>query len=143
MNKVLVVVANGSVAKIFKTEGVKKLVQVRTFEHPESHLKNSDLVSDRPGVATEVRGPPHFLQKETSPKLKEKDHFAEEISTFLQQQYQSGAFDHLYIIANIQFFSLLHHHLSDVVQRTVQKEIHKDLTLMSPDEIRTYLPPVL
>ncbi len=144
MRKVWVVVADAAFAKFYKAENVKTLNEFNTLTHKESRLPNHDLCSDRPGRATELRGgAPHMMQREFSPKLKEKDHFATEIAKVLEQGLIDGEYERLYLIANVQFATLLRHHLSPNVEKMITAEIHKDLTEKKAEEIRDYLPPVL
>lgn len=145
MRKVWIVASNGSCSKIYKAENNEKIVEFKHFEHEESRLLTRELVSDgKPGRATEKQDPRSFAtQSKTPAKLKEKDHFAEEIAHFLQEGLNKEDFERLYLIASPQFLSLLHHHLNPAVKKAIFAEINKDLTKQTPEEIRHCLPPTL
>lgn len=144
MKKVWIIVANGSQSTIYKAENLEHLTPLKHFNHKESHQRREDLVSDRPGRMTQ-KGvySTDSLQEKTSPKLKEFLHFAQELAHFLEEGLKTGEYDHLYIIAKPPFLGHLRDYLSPHVLHLVQTEIHKDLTLMKPEEIREYLPPIL
>jgi protein required for attachment to host cells len=142
--KIWVLVANGSAAKILKAESNEQLTEIELFEHPESRLRNSELMSDGPGYFTQRgAGAPHFVQSSASPKLKEKDHFAIDIVNYLEKAFHEHEFEKLYVIANNQFLSLLHHHIKPDLKAVIAAEIHKDLTLMKFHDVRSYLPDTL
>lgn len=144
MRQVWVVVANGSQAKIYKAENSGKLLEIKSFEHDASRLPSHDLVSDGPGRATERFGSsPHAYPERVSPKVKEKEHFADEIAECLEKGHNEGEFNRLYIIAKPPFVAHLHHSIEESVGHTVALEVHKDLTHLGGTEIRDYLPAVL
>jgi len=143
MRKVWVVVANSSLAKFYSAEN-PHLVEKKVLEHYESHLHPHDLYSDRSGETNPKMGshrkpytPP------TSPKVKERVYFADQIVDFLEENLKAGEFDRLYIIASSAFLGNLREAFSKSLAKTIAGEIDKDLTLMKPEEIRNHLPLVL
>lgn len=128
---------------MYKAQNVNKLQETKSLEHPASHLTNHELVSDRPGREIDPGHRSHVLEERISPKQLEKDHFAKELVDDLEEACKTGECERLYIIANPGFLHLLRAHMSDALAERVVEEIHKDLTLMSAEEIRHYLPPVL
>lgn len=144
MRKVWVVVANGWRAKIYEALNVNTLVEKRSFEHVESKLPNHELVSDRPGLATERLGNvSRTVGFKCEPKLKEKMYFAKEVAHELSKGFHEGKFERLYLIANPEFLSHIREHLNENIMKLVNGEIQKDLTLLDSGQIRDYLPPVL
>jgi len=143
MRKVWVVVANSCESKIYHCNA-NKLVELKSFVHEEGHLHAKDIVSDKKGRNTErgVYGS-DTMEEKTPLKLKEADQFAHKIGKFLEEGWNSKAFERLYVIAKPPFLSNLRHSLSDHVSSAIHSEIHKDLIHMRPDEIREYLPLVL
>ncbi len=144
MRKVWIVAADGCKARVFCAENVTTLKEVTNMLHPESRLPSRELVSDKPGRGTQLKsGYPRAMQADSSPKQNEKDHFAEKLAHFLEESCNKGEFERLYLIVSTQFSGLLHAHLHQNVKKLIVQEIHKDLTMMKPEEIRNYLPPVL
>jgi protein required for attachment to host cells len=144
MRKVWVIVANSSLAKFFTAENADKLKEIKSLEHFESHLQNQELSSDHQGLSIPATGfGPHPFQSRTSPKVKEKNHFAAIVAEYLEKEFNQGSFERLYLIANAPFMGHLRAALSEKILKLIQLEIPKDLTLMEPQKIRDYLPPVL
>lgn len=145
MRKVWVIATNASYSKIYRAESNDKLVELAHFEHEESRLLTRDLVSDgQPGRSTERQDPRMFATHGKTPaRLKEKDHFAEEIATYLEECLIKGEYERLYVIAGPQFLSLLNHHLSSNVKKAIFSEIPKDLSKQGAEEVRAHLPPIL
>jgi len=151
MRKVWVIVANSGKTLIYKAEDVRTLHLQKVFEHPESHLARGGLVSDRKGSTFfHKKGSTSFhgrgadsMEEPTSIKTKEINHFAHEIGHFLEVSLQNGEYECLYIVAKAPFLGILRQSLSPHVAKVVESEIHKDLTLLRPEQIREYLPPIL
>ncbi len=144
MRKVWIVVANSSLAKIYQAVDGHTLTEKKSFEHPETHLKDNELVTDRPGANTYTTGNgPHPIQEKTPQKVKERHYFADQIATYLQEALYTGEFEHLYLIANPTFLGHLRSAMNPHLSKLIVSEVHKDLTHMKPSQIRDYLPPVL
>lgn len=144
MRKVWIVVANSTYGKIYRAENVNTLVEIKDLQHIESHLPNHELVSDRPGRSTSQFYPgKHSMEGKTSPKIKERHLFADEINLALEEGLKNKEYERLYIIAPPPFLGCLREEMSSVVVNTIFSEIKKDLTHLSAPQIREYLPPVL
>lgn len=134
------VVANSSLARIFKIEKKDKLTEIKVLEHPESRLHNMDLVSDKPGRDFESSGARrHALEPKVLPKRHEFAVFAKSIADYLETAYNEGEFASLYIAANPSQLGLLRQSLHPNVSKCVKEEVDKDLTQMKPDEISSHL----
>lgn len=143
MRKIWVVVANSSTAKIY-VNNAHKLVEKKSLEHIESHLRDQDLVSDAPGETTSLMSyGPHPMAQKTPPRVKERHLFGDQVVDFLEKGLKAGEFERLYLIANSAFLGYLRQILSEHVRKLIALEIPKDLTHLKPEEIREYLPPVL
>ncbi len=144
MRKVWVVVANSSYARIFQVENGQILTEKESLRHYESQMREMDLVSDKPGRNTSVHGSgPHPYQEPTPYKLKQRNIFADQIAALLEKALNEAAFERLYLIASAPFLGSLRESLSKRVYKTVQGEVDKDITILTPKEIREYLPPTL
>lgn len=135
------IVANSSLARIFKVEKKQALVEVEVLEHPESRLKVSDLVSDRPGRDFESFGAArHALEPTTNPKQQEFANFAKDIALYLDKARLEGQFNRLYVAASPSFLGLLRQHIPNSTLELVGGEVDKDMTHMKPTEIVSHLP---
>ena len=89
-----ILIANSSLARIYKLEKNHQLAELNVFEHPESRLHNLDLVSDKPGRDFESGGTRrHALEQKTSPKKQEFSHFAKLLADYLEEERNQGNFD--------------------------------------------------
>lgn len=135
-----IIIANSSVARIFKAESNSSLHEIETLCHPESRLKGTELTSDKAGRCIE-RGSvgrtctePHI-----NPKQNEFEHFAEQVAKYLEHAHSQNKFKALYIGASPHFLGLLRQHLKDPVTQTVAAEIHKDWTSLTESELKEHL----
>lgn len=144
MNKqVLVVVANSGIAKVYHSESGKSLVEIESFEHLESHLHNQELTDDKAVRGDSMWGGTHSIQERLTPKTKEAIVFAKQIADYLAEKCSKETLHSIYLIASPAFLGLLRQSLGAAPLKLIKAEIHKDLTHLSPHEIREYLPPVL
>jgi len=75
-----VVVANSSLARIFKLEKNQILIETEILEHPQSRLHNQDLVDGKPGRTYDSIGPGrHAMEPTSSPKHNEFNAFAKHL----------------------------------------------------------------
>jgi len=135
------VVANSSLARIFKIEKRHELKEIKILEHPESRLHNIDLVSDKPGRDFESSGTRrHALEAKTLPKRLEFAIFAKDIADFLENARNKGEFDSLYIAANPSLLGLLRESLHSATLKLIKAEVDKDFTQMKIQDIPSHLP---
>jgi protein required for attachment to host cells len=135
------VVANSSVAHIFKVQKKNALTEVETLTHPASRLRNQDLVSDRPGRDVERMGiRKHSMEQKTSPKDQEFMSFAKAISDYLQNARKEGRFERLYLAANPTLLGFLRDTIPDAIRKLIGGEVDKDMTHMKPNELVNHLP---
>lgn len=139
--KTYLIVANTSVARIFKVEKVGTITEIKTLVHPESRLHNRDLVSDKPGRAFESVGPQrHAVEPFTSPKQQEFSIFAKDIAHYLEAERSQGNYDRLYLAASPTLLGLLRQTLNAATRKLVSGEVDKDITHMKPEEIISHVP---
>lgn len=135
------IVANSSLARIFKVQKKQSLVEVEVLEHPESRLHERDITSDRPGRDFNSTNPRrHALEPQTSPKQQEFMNFARDLASYLDKARMDGQFERLYLAANPSFLGLLRQNLPAYTSQLINGEVDKDLTHMKPTEIMNYLP---
>lgn len=135
------IVANSSTARVFKFEKHNQLLELKSFEHPESRLHNIDLVSDKPGRDFESFGSArHALEPKTSPKVVEFTLFAKILADYLDTSRNNGEFETLYIAASPSLLGLLRQSLHSETKKLVKGEVDKDLTHLKTEEIFPHLP---
>lgn len=135
------IIANSSLARIYKIEKDHHLEEVKVLEHPESRLRNSDLVSDRPGRDFESNGVRrHALEQKTSPKKNEFNIFARELCDYLEESHQQGIFDTLYLAASPALLGILRQTINPNTANLIKGEVDKDMTQLKPHELRSHLP---
>lgn len=134
-------VANSSLARIYKLDKNHQLTELKVLEHPESRLHNIDLVEDKPGRDFESSGTRrHALEQKTSPKKQEFTIFARLLADYLENARNQGAFDALYIAASPSLLGLLRQSMHANTAKLIKGEVDKDMTLLKPHEIPPLLP---
>jgi protein required for attachment to host cells len=136
-----VVVANGSKARIFASNGSQKLEEVEVLEHPETRVHGRDLVSGKPGRSFDsVGGGRHSLEAELSPQKNEAHHFAAHLANHLEHARRTNGFTKLYLIASPAFLGSLRSVLHAPIKDLIALEVDKDATSKTLEEIKVYLP---
>jgi protein required for attachment to host cells len=145
MKKTWILVADSTHARIFTAASPSSALQeIETLAHPESRLHEQKLTSDLPGKAGgSGTGTGHAYQSETDPKKYEAEQFARYIAGHLQQALDAGRFEQLLLIASPSFLGVLRGQLSSNVQKKTCYELDKNITLLSAEVIRGYLPEYL
>lgn len=141
--KTWVVVADAARARVFNVEAeTKALVEIMDMSHPASLQHASEMASDAPGMSSVKGMPSKFGMEEiVSPKEEEAIRFAKQVAEALQQDIAS--YGRLYLIAAPHFLGLLRKDLDKAVQAKIIKELDKDLTKHTLEDIRAHLPELL
>jgi len=136
--KTWVVVADAARARVFNVEG-KAIAEIMDLSHPASLQHASEMASDAPGM-TSVKGMPSKFGMEeiVSPKEEEAIRFAKQVAEALRAGLAD--YERLYLIAAPHFLGLLRKDLDKAVQAKIVKEIDKDLTKHTLEDIRAHLP---
>lgn len=143
-NRIWIVVANSSHARIFKAENNKTIIEHTTLVHPQSRMKGSEIRSDRPGRSYESANVArHAMEDPTPIREEEAQIFAKQIAEELERAVKHGEITKLYIAAGPSFLGMIRKHLHPPVERMVAGEINKDVSRLTLDEIREHLPVVL
>lgn len=136
-----IVVANSSIARIYKLENKNHLVELTVLEHPESRLHNRDLVSDKPGRDFESVGTArHSMEPRHTPKENEAMIFVRKIAKLLQDARNQEILEKIYLAANPSILGLLRQEIDKPTAQLIEKEISKDLTQIKPEEIGSHFP---
>lgn len=140
MSTTWILVANASTARIYENKGIGKGLQLVTQqEHPESRMKGSELVSDRPGHMQSVGNGHGARQQATDPKQNEAEHFALDLAKALDQGRGDNKYERLIVVASNPFLGTLKARLSSQVQAMVSDAIEKDYTKATDKELAGHL----
>ncbi len=144
MKATLIVVADQSRARIFKTDApAAPLIEIETLTHTEGRLHDRDLTSDLPGRIQGSGHIGHAYEQATDPKQHEADLFAHRLAHYLEEALNAQQFKQLLIIAEPSMLGLLRNCLPERIKKTIGFELAKNITTLSPEEIRMHLPDYL
>jgi len=99
---------------------------LRELEHPESRMRPSELLSDKPGRVKQSTGSRAALEPPTPRRKVEAERFARELAQVLDEGAVSGACERLVLVAPPAFLGVLRDKLSSRVAARVSDVIEKD-----------------
>jgi protein required for attachment to host cells len=115
---------------------VAPLQEIEALAHPAGRLHEGDLVSDKQGREHNGSGAgSHDMGHDSSARDEEADRFAAQVSDAVEQARIRNRFEKLYIVAAPAFLGLLRKHQSAPLKKLIVKEVSKNLTTHSPEEI--------
>ncbi|MDR3410895.1 MAG: host attachment protein [Formivibrio sp.] len=140
MAKTWILVANACQARIYFRNGIKQeLALVKEMIHPESRMKNADLVSDRAGSMPGTGNGQGSKQPQAIPKQNEAMHFAQELAQTLNQGRCSQQFERIILVAPPAFMGLLSEKLDVQTNKFVTDRLGKDYTQATEKELVGFL----
>lgn len=111
-------------AKIFQEqEQTRDFHLLETFQHAESRMKNTELVSDKMGEY----GSSNFGQP-TEPKVVEAEIFAHQLLAYLEKARNEHQFRDFILVAPPQFMGILNRIMSPGLAKLLSQRIEKDYT---------------
>jgi protein required for attachment to host cells len=131
-----ILIANATYARLIQQERGEPMVVLKSFSHPQSRSKVSDLVDDRAGhesVDNSFGGA--SFQPKTDPKRKEHEHFAHELADYVEQAAQQGQFHSLVVFSSSPFLGELKAALGSATQRLLKGTHDLDLTPVGLTEL--------
>lgn len=135
MNVYLILVADQARARLFKSVGrASALTEIQGLVDPQARLREQDLVSDASG------GNPHDIGHHGEAHAHMADDFAKVVCQTLDNALKEHKSARILVAAPPHFLGALRKHMSNEIQRRIVMEIAKDLTMFSPDKIRSHLP---
>lgn len=135
-----ILVANASLAKLYENLGPNKgLRLVKELIHPESRLKNSDLVTDRPGSMASVGNGQGSRPPQTWPKEHEAKVFAQQLAQELYQGRTQNAFGRAIVFAPPAFMGMLNSVLDQPTAQMITDRFEKDYTKSPEPQLRERL----
>ena len=134
-----ILVADAAEARILERRSRRAVpAELAAFCHPEAHLREQDLVSDKRGRSFDSRGEGrHAMEPRTTQQRHEAMRFAKRLADELERA--ASQFDTLTIIASPELLGLLRKELHTTVRQRLTREIAKNLAKASPDEIHRLL----
>jgi len=141
-SEIWVVILDSAQARIFAADTpTGPLTEAGNLVHGEGRLRNQDMVSDDGGRAFDSQGSGrHGMESKTDAKTQEQINFAVEIGNYAEQQYQSGTFRRLYVVAPPAMMGCLRDHLGKGAQSVLVGTLDKNLAQLDPANIRSHLP---
>lgn len=141
MNTQWIVVANASLARIFRCDqALVPLVPVEVLTHEQSRLRGSELGTDRDGrQATDGRHGTVPFAPRTDRRRKEHTHFAREIAARLDKGLAAKEFDSVALFSSNPFLGELTAQLSDSVRSKVSAAFGNDFSAFGTAEIEQRL----
>lgn len=142
---ICVVVADSSKARMLLADnGRSSLVDHKDFVHPESRLREQDLVSDGGGSESDSGGyGKHSMGHEHAAHLKQAEIFANELCEEIEKLRRSIDLRRIYLVASPKFLGLLRTGMSKQCAELLAGELNKDLVTHSIEDIRSRLPKLL
>jgi protein required for attachment to host cells len=131
-------VANASKADLYSFDNLcdDNLQLIKTFSHPESREKGSDLISDRPGHYQTDHSARSAYEK-NDPKEIEAEKFAIELCKGLELDRTQNDYEKLIIVSSPRFYGLIQKHLSKHVPEVTH--IPKDYTKCTIEELTKHI----
>lgn len=141
MKTIWVLVANQAEAQFYSSDrlpGNLSLVDVLANKEGTAHPR--DLVSDAPGRAFDSFGSGrHAMEPNTGVKEEQRRKFVKEMVERLQTARSGGSFSKLVLLAAPAVLGVLRRSLTPELEKTVIKEIPKDVIGQGVDKIQTQL----
>jgi protein required for attachment to host cells len=135
-----ILVANASLAKLYENLGPNKgLRLVKELLHPESRLKNSELVTDRPGSMGSPVSGRGAKQPQTMPKDHEAKVFAQRIAQELYKGRTNNAYGRAIVFAPPNFMGMLNGVLDQPTAQLISDRFEKDYTKSPEPQLRQQL----
>lgn len=137
-----ILAADANRGRIFKTDSLSGTLEEHLdFVHTQARLPESDLAKHSRGTYSTNQGAEsHGLNQQGSLKEHHAKVFAKQIAHQLADAEQQHRFKNLILIASPGFLGLLRKELCKKVIDRVCFELNKDLTTLSPSELRQHLP---
>ena len=141
MKSIWVLVANQAEAQFYASDRLWKnlhLADVLLNEEGAAHPR--DLISDAPGRSFDRFGPArHAMEPNTGVKEEQRRRFVKEMVERLESGHLKGDFDQLVVLAAPAVLGVIRKHLSGGLEKTVIREIPKDVIGQGVEKIQSQL----
>ena len=141
MKRNWILVANQAEAQIYSSDRLPgNLSLVEVLGNAEGTARARDLVSDAPGRAYDSHGSGrHAMEPNTGVKEEQRRRFVKEMVERLQTARVKGDFDRLVLLAAPAVLGVIRKTLNPELEKTVIKEIPKDLIGQGVAKIQSQL----
>lgn len=137
-----ILVADRARARLFSTPSDSAdLQEIGTWVNPEGRALGHELENERLQTTYESVGEArHSIEPHTTLKQKTADRFAHRLCETLEQGRAERAYEQLVLVAEPHFLGTLNAAIGKQVRQHVTSEIRKELTTLTPAELRLHLP---
>jgi len=136
MKKEWILVASREEVKFFRRRGASDIELLRDMGNPLGLAREQDLVTDKPGRATDNRmRARHSYSTEQSFRERALIDFYRDVIDILDRSLLTHEFEALTIIAEPHLLGIIRGLLPTRVARVVKREIRKDLSYAEAPEI--------
>jgi protein required for attachment to host cells len=144
---ILVVIADAGRARILTVEGPEQpLTEKADLVHPESRLRESELLTDRPGRVSQSHAGPHpghgsrsGMEPGTHATDVEHERFAREVADHLKRTANGHAAGRIVLVVSPVFLGLLRKELDPQLTDRISVTVHKDYTHLGLNELERRL----
>lgn len=139
---ITVIVADASRGRIFSARDKSdELSEVEDLVHPESRLREQDLVADGSGSGSDSAGQgKHSMGHEKEAHERQAEIFAKQLCERIDKLNRRDKIHRIYLVAAPGFLGLLRANLSKQCVSLVAGEVSKNLVTHSLPDIRAHLP---
>lgn len=135
-----ILVANASIARVYSHNGSQsKPTRIKEMKHPQSRMRNAELVTDRAGHMQGSGDGHGSRQPRTEAKAREAAHFARELAQEFNQARNSRQFEHIILVAPPAFMGLIGEQLDAQTAKLVTSRIEKDYTQSTDQDLAVHL----
>ncbi|MES2998575.1 MAG: host attachment protein [Pseudomonadota bacterium] len=131
---------NSSLGHIYSYEPKQHtLTLLESLENPNAQLKDSDLVSDRPGHYQTMHSAKGAYEPASSPHEVELDHFTKNLADLLKKGLDNHQYKQLILCAPPHIGGVLLNNLDKQVQESLLVNIKKNFVESAPNILIEYL----
>lgn len=137
---ILVVNMNSVVCRLYQYRRAKEELNfIREWTHPESKLRDMEIMSDKPGRYRGDGMGRGAFESRTDPKENEINIFAREVAKQLNLERSKNEYEKLIIIAPPHVNGLLFQHLDKHVKELITNNFQKDYFHLKDQELLQFL----
>ena len=134
------IIADSNRVRVFEQqERDKHLHEIEDMVNPGGHTHNLRKDGDGKLHDKNERTQGHVVAPPTAPVEHENDVFARSIGQYLDQARNARRYGRLRVIAAPKFLGLMRSNLHKEVQKMVEQELPKDISMFSLHQIEAYL----
>jgi len=145
MSNIWIVVADSCHARIFVAKTPSAAIEeFDDLVHPEGSQHATVLTTDLPGRQHDANSLHHHkVASQCEPHKREVNHFAQELTHYLQKNLLDNKYSRLIIISEPSFLGVLREAFDTQLKGVITMELDKNLVKHSVEDIRSHLPRIL